>query len=257
MRRLRPEQVELGEIPLGDIRIDPRSRDDVPKIPRGIRSLVSNREFRTGLENPMEAGFLPDADGGLGRSGMLLRRILVFGVLEQGIDRDFNRLPHPANVNKFVRKFPGHADFIYERECIRHWWTTFAISVKRLFRDVAAFAAAQASPAFPSLDLREGHVTDLPRDMAFGFCALRKLLAAGMADLQDWIDDPIRILDLSKCRRRMAGVAAGLKFRFDAQARDALLRFPVGRRFRQSDGRRRLAAVVAARIRAAHEFPDP
>ena len=48
--RFRPEQMELGEVPSEDIYVNPRSKDDVQKILRGIRPLVSNRKFRTALE---------------------------------------------------------------------------------------------------------------------------------------------------------------------------------------------------------------
>ena len=116
-RRFRPEQMELGEVPTADIRIDPRSRDDVPKILRGIRSLVSNREFRSALEKLLEAGFLPGSDSGQGRPGMDLWRIFVLGVLKQGLGCDFDRLLHHANEDKLVRKFLGHADFVDAYEC--------------------------------------------------------------------------------------------------------------------------------------------
>ena len=114
--RFRPERTELGEVPTADIRINPGSRDDVPKILRGIRSLVSNREFRIAPERLLAAGFLPGFDSGQGRPGMDLWRIFVLGVLEQGPGCDFDRLLHHANEDKLVRKFPGHADFIDEHE---------------------------------------------------------------------------------------------------------------------------------------------
>ena len=68
--RFRPEQMVLGEVSSEDIYINPGSRDDIPKILRGIRSLVSNREFRAQLEMPMEAGFLPGSAGEQGRPGI-------------------------------------------------------------------------------------------------------------------------------------------------------------------------------------------
>ena len=82
-RRFRPEQMELGEVPSEDIYINPRSRDDVPKTLRGIRSLVSNRKFRIALVRLLVAGFLPGADSWQGRPGMDLWRIFVLGVLKQ------------------------------------------------------------------------------------------------------------------------------------------------------------------------------
>ena len=110
--RFRPEQMELGEFASEDICINPGSRDDVPKILRGIRSLVSNREFRVGPERLSEADFLPGSYSGQGRPGMDLWRIFVLGVLEQGLGCDFDRLMHHANHDTLVREFLGHAEFI-------------------------------------------------------------------------------------------------------------------------------------------------
>ena len=109
--------MELGEVPSEDIYINPRSRDDVPKILRCIRSLVSNRNFRFAQERLLTAGFLPGSDSGQGRRGMDLWRIVVLEVLKQGINCDFDRILHHANEDKLVRKFLGHADFIDVYEC--------------------------------------------------------------------------------------------------------------------------------------------
>ena len=82
--RFRPERMELGEVPSEEIYINPRSRADVPKILRGIRSLVSNEEFRIGLEKPMTTGFLPGSAGGQVRPGVDLQRSFVFGFSSRG-----------------------------------------------------------------------------------------------------------------------------------------------------------------------------
>ena len=58
-RRFRPEQIEVGEVSSEDIYINPRSRDEVPKILRGIRSLVSNRKFRIALERLSTSTLFP------------------------------------------------------------------------------------------------------------------------------------------------------------------------------------------------------
>ena len=117
--RFRPEQMELGEVPSEDIYVNPRSRDDVQKILRGIRPLVSNRKFWTALEKLSVASFLPDADSGQGRPGIDLWRIFVLGVLKQGLGCDFDRLMHHANHDTLARQFFGDADFIDRYKC-RH-----------------------------------------------------------------------------------------------------------------------------------------
>lgn len=59
MKQFRPEHMELGEVSDEDVWTNPGSRDDGTKILGGIRSFISNSEFRTGLEKLLEADFLP------------------------------------------------------------------------------------------------------------------------------------------------------------------------------------------------------
>ena len=87
--RFRPEPMELGEVPSEDIYINPKSRDDIPKILPGIRSFVSNKEFTFARENILEAGFHPGSVSGQGRPGIDLRRTFVLGVLNQGTGMRF------------------------------------------------------------------------------------------------------------------------------------------------------------------------
>ena len=54
---------------------------------------------------------LPETDREVGRPGMALWRILVLGVLKQGLGCDFDRLHDLANHHETVRAFLGHGDF--------------------------------------------------------------------------------------------------------------------------------------------------
>ena len=106
MKRFRSEQMELCDVPAADIRINPRSIDDVPKILRGIRTIVSNREFRANLVNLLEAGYLPCPDNRQGRLRLDLWRIFVLGVLERRMACDVDRLPRHANHDALAAPAP-------------------------------------------------------------------------------------------------------------------------------------------------------
>ena len=46
MREVIKRQTELGELAIGSIFIDPKSRDDIPKLLVGLQYIYMNRELR-------------------------------------------------------------------------------------------------------------------------------------------------------------------------------------------------------------------
>lgn len=112
MRKVRECQFGLGETPVGEIELDPKSRDDIPAVLKGLQLLYE--EKRPQLWALLEANVCPDADHRLGRPGMDLWRILVLGVLKQGLDCDFDRLHELANQHRTVRAMLGHGDFDFD-----------------------------------------------------------------------------------------------------------------------------------------------
>ena len=59
----------------------------------------------------LEKHILPGTHRGVGRPGMEMWRILVLGVLKQGLGCDFDRLHNLANHHETVRAMLGHSDF--------------------------------------------------------------------------------------------------------------------------------------------------
>ena len=62
-------------------------------------------------ESGAQRAKLPEVDRTVGRPGMELWRILVLGVLKQGLACDFDRLHDLANHHQTIRSFLGHSDF--------------------------------------------------------------------------------------------------------------------------------------------------
>ena len=109
MRKVEECQFGLGRVPIAEIALDPKSRDDIPAVLKGLQLLYEQR--RAELWALLEAGVCPESDHRLGRPGMDLWRILVLGVLKQGLDCDFDRLHELANQHRTVRAMLGHGDF--------------------------------------------------------------------------------------------------------------------------------------------------
>ena len=99
---------QLGTTAIETRTIDPKSRDDIEAVLKGLQHLYVYHWPE--LEAICEAEFCPDVDWGHGRPGMDVWSILVAGVLKPGIDGDFDRLRSLVNDHGLVRTMMGHDD---------------------------------------------------------------------------------------------------------------------------------------------------
>ena len=119
MRRVIEPQMKLGELAIADIKLDPKSRDDIPQILRGLQHIYTTPEIRGPIFAILEE-VLPErqiegktvkADPNNGRPGMTQWQILVLGVLRLGLNADYDRILELANEHKTLRKMLGHSDW--------------------------------------------------------------------------------------------------------------------------------------------------
>ena len=123
MREVHRRQFRLGEVAIEQIWLDPKSRDDIPAVLKGLQHIWSDEALRARLFALLEEHVQPEVDHTVGRPGMALWPVLVLGVLKQGLGCDFDRLHDLANNHGKVRAFLGHGDFgdetHYECQTIR------------------------------------------------------------------------------------------------------------------------------------------
>ena len=142
MRRFE-HALRLDETPIGEIRINVKSRDDIPALLLGLQHLyVSCREE---LEALLGCHVTADRDPGNGRPGMTLWRVLVMAVLKQGLDCDYDRLGELVNHHQVVRKMLQHG-FLDD-------WT---YSVRTL-QDHVSLVTPALLQELNALLVREGH----------------------------------------------------------------------------------------------------
>ncbi len=110
MRQVRNPQMTLGEVRIEDIRLDGRSGDDIPALLLGLQHLYADGHFRSRLFALLDEHILPGIDRKVGRPGMEMWRILVMGVIKQGLGCDFDRLHELVNEHRTLRRFLGHGD---------------------------------------------------------------------------------------------------------------------------------------------------
>ena len=119
MRQVINPQMQFGEQDISAIAFDPKSRDDIPQILRGLQYIYTTPELRERvfaiLAEVVPASTLDGKDGpadaGTGRPGMEQWKILVLGTLRLGLNADFDRILELANEHNTLRQMLGHGDW--------------------------------------------------------------------------------------------------------------------------------------------------
>lgn len=103
MRQIIDPQFQLGEQDIAAIELDRQSRDDIPRLLRGLQFIdteaaVRERVFAILAEvRPERADANGAVSGDTGRPGMLQWRILVLGTRRLGLTADDDRIQELAN----------------------------------------------------------------------------------------------------------------------------------------------------------------
>ncbi len=87
---IRCPQLEWGQAVIEEIEIHVHSRDDIPPLLRGLQHVYADRSTRGRWFEILEEGILPEVSHLRGRPGMELWKILVMGLLKQGLGQDFD-----------------------------------------------------------------------------------------------------------------------------------------------------------------------
>jgi len=121
MRVIQDRQMMIGEAAIKDIKLDAKSRDDVPQILKGLQYIYITDELRKKVFALLEQLIPENVSKKNGRPGMQLWRIFVLGVLRLNLNWDYDRLHDRVNNHKTIRAMLGHADFdehYYQRQTI-------------------------------------------------------------------------------------------------------------------------------------------
>ena len=117
MRNVINPQLMLDGVDIGAIYLDPKSRDDIPQLLRGLQHIYTEPELRERVFAILQE-VLPErvrgegkAGAGTGRPGMEQWRILVLGVVRLGLNADYDRIQELANQHSTLRQMLGHGDW--------------------------------------------------------------------------------------------------------------------------------------------------
>ena len=122
MRIVINPQLILDGVDIGAIYLDPKSRDDIPQLLRGLQHIYTEPELRERVFSILQE-VIPEsvkregkADANAGRPGMEQWRILVLGVLRLGLNADYDRIQELANQHGTLRQMLGHGDWTDKTE---------------------------------------------------------------------------------------------------------------------------------------------
>lgn len=110
MRVVINPQMQFGQVDISKIAFDPKSRDDMPQVLRGLQYLYSNISIKEEIFKILEEDIAPGKNKENGRPGMELWKILVLGVVRVNLNWDYDRLHEQANSHLGLRQMLGHSN---------------------------------------------------------------------------------------------------------------------------------------------------
>ena len=112
MRQSYRPQMKFGEVAIEDVRLNPKSRDDIPQVLRGLQWIYINEPVRNEIFSLLEKELQPETDSETGRPGMSYWEILVMGVLRLTLNWNYDALHEQVNEHNTIRQMLGHSSFV-------------------------------------------------------------------------------------------------------------------------------------------------
>ena len=109
-------QMLFGQIDISKIEFNPKSRDDIPQVLRGLQHIYNDIETREKIFQLLQDEIAPKTNKKNGRPGMELWKILVLGCLRVNLNLDYDKLQELANEHKTIRLMLGHPEQHYFKE---------------------------------------------------------------------------------------------------------------------------------------------
>ncbi len=92
MRATFEKNLQLFHVPIEEPPINERSRDDIPRLPSGLKALYCGEKFRQAVVAHLEAKHSERASLENDRPRIGFRQVPAPGILKRGLNRGFDRL---------------------------------------------------------------------------------------------------------------------------------------------------------------------
>jgi transposase, IS5 family len=114
MRIVKNPQMQIGEVDISQITFDPKSRDDIPQVLKGLQYIYVNQSIREEIFSLLEKNISPHINKNNGRPGLELWKIFVMGILRLDLNYDYDQLHGQVNYHTLIRQMLGHGIFDQE-----------------------------------------------------------------------------------------------------------------------------------------------
>jgi hypothetical protein len=218
MRKVIDLQMKIGEKAIADIKFDPRSRDEITKLLRGLQGIYCNREIRDQVFESLTELIPSHIDSNNGRNGMDLWKIFVLGALRLNCNWDYDKLHEIVNNHIRLRQMLGHGimdeDYQYKLQTLKDNISLFTPDVlDKINRIVIKYGHELAGKK------KEENLTGscdsfvvetnvhYPTDINLLFDAIRKMICLIMGicdhmDISDWRQGAHHIRKAKRLYRR-------------------------------------------------------
>ncbi|MDP8221358.1 MAG: ISNCY family transposase [Candidatus Stygibacter frigidus] len=115
MRKLIKVELEIGDIPIEDIVIDPQCRDEIPQILLGLQALFKDEETRDNIFQILDKLNPEGINTNFGRPGMYLWTIFVLATFKLINNIDYDKLQNLANNHRDLRQMLGISPYNQKR----------------------------------------------------------------------------------------------------------------------------------------------
>jgi IS5 family transposase len=106
MRKRFEQQLDLGRVPIAEVVLPARSRDELPPVMAALRYIFITPELNERVFSILEEKIC-GVKKKTGRPGMDLWEILVLGSARMALDCDYDRLQYLANYDRLIRGIMG------------------------------------------------------------------------------------------------------------------------------------------------------
>lgn len=111
MRKLKEEQMKIGEVVISEIEFDLKARDNITKLLMGLQHIYCTPKLREEMFEILEKVIPENIDRNNGRPGLEIWKIIVFGTLRINCDWSYDTLHNMANNHINLRQMLGHGSF--------------------------------------------------------------------------------------------------------------------------------------------------
>jgi len=186
MREKFEAQLQLGQIDVGAIEFDLRSRDEIPKLLIGLQHIFNTPSYHARVFEILESVIPEEVDRTKGRPGMNLWKIFVLACLRVNCNCNFDKVHELANQHQTLRIMLGHGildTYRYSLQSIKDNFALLTPSVLRQLGQLVVEAAHGLLPADETAELKgqcdsfvvETNV-DYPTNNNLLFNAIRKAI---------------------------------------------------------------------------------